>query len=214
MQTVPYGATPTFSPDAGYHVSGVSVDGSPVSMTAANAYTFPAVTGDHALSVSFAPPLTTVAGAPAGWVRHPVTLCFTAGAAAGSAPVAYGEFRLGSGAWTRGAPVLIRRQGVTTICYRSADTEGDVAATESCTVRIDGVPPTVVGLGSVVSWHGHTARFAYRLGDPAVTSLRARLVITRSGRCVARIDLGRRPTGRKLTAALHCAWRHAGTGGE
>jgi photosystem II stability/assembly factor-like uncharacterized protein len=208
-QTVPYGATPTFSftPDVGYHVSGVSLDGTPVSMTAANAYTLPTVTDDHTLSVSFAPPpVTTVEGVPAGWVRHALTLHFSAAAAAGSAPIAYSEYRLGSGAWTHGARVTIRRQGVTTVAYRSADTEGNVETTQSCTVRIDGVPPTVVDIGSVVAWHGGTAHFAYRLSDPAVTSLRARLVITRYGRRVACVNLGRRPTGRKLAAALHCVW--------
>ena len=55
-QTVADGATPTFtfSPAANYHVEAVTVDGSPVSMTGANAYTFPAVGADHAISVEFA----------------------------------------------------------------------------------------------------------------------------------------------------------------
>lgn len=54
--TVDYGATPTFriTPDLGYHVASVTVDGSPVSMTSTNQYTFPAVAADHTISVSFA----------------------------------------------------------------------------------------------------------------------------------------------------------------
>jgi hypothetical protein len=57
-QIVSYGATPsfTFAPAAGYHVATVSVDGSPVTMTAANTYTFPAVSADYTLAVSFATP--------------------------------------------------------------------------------------------------------------------------------------------------------------
>jgi hypothetical protein len=50
------GATPTFTfmPDPGYHVGAVTVDGGAVAMTSSNAYTFPAVTADHAISVAFA----------------------------------------------------------------------------------------------------------------------------------------------------------------
>ena len=57
-QSVSYGATPSFAfaPAAGYHVATVSVDGSPVTMTAANTYTFPAVSADYTLAVSFATP--------------------------------------------------------------------------------------------------------------------------------------------------------------
>jgi len=50
------GATPTFTfaPDLGYHVGAVTVDGVGVTMTSSNAYTFPAVMADHAISVAFA----------------------------------------------------------------------------------------------------------------------------------------------------------------
>jgi hypothetical protein len=55
-QTATYGATPTFSfsPDTGYYVSQVLVDGVPVSPTPAKSYTFPPVTADHTISVAFA----------------------------------------------------------------------------------------------------------------------------------------------------------------
>jgi hypothetical protein len=55
-QAFDWGATPTFAfaPDAGYAVKEIKVDGSAVAMTAANAYTFPALTADHAISVEFA----------------------------------------------------------------------------------------------------------------------------------------------------------------
>ena len=56
MQTVNYGATPTFTftPTTGYHVSAVTVDGNPVTMTGTNAYTFSAVAANHTIAVSFA----------------------------------------------------------------------------------------------------------------------------------------------------------------
>jgi len=57
VTSVAYGATPTylFTPDAGYRVDAVTVDGLPVAMTATNAYTFPGVAASHALTMSFAP---------------------------------------------------------------------------------------------------------------------------------------------------------------
>ena len=55
-QTVSAGATPTFSftPDSGYHVAEVTVDGAAVTLTATNQYTFPAVTADHTITAEFA----------------------------------------------------------------------------------------------------------------------------------------------------------------
>ena len=54
-QAVDWHGTPTFTfaPEQGYAVDVVRVDGQPVAMTGTNVYTFPAVTGDHAISVSF-----------------------------------------------------------------------------------------------------------------------------------------------------------------
>jgi len=61
-QSVDYGATPTFTftPETGYHVQEVKVDGSAVTLTDANAYTFPAVTADHTISVEYALPAGAV----------------------------------------------------------------------------------------------------------------------------------------------------------
>ena len=57
LMSVAYGATPTylFSPEAGYRVDALTVDGLAVALTAASAYTFPGVAASHALTVSFAP---------------------------------------------------------------------------------------------------------------------------------------------------------------
>jgi hypothetical protein len=54
-QRLDYGSAPTFTftPDAGYHVSAVTVDGSAVTTTGANRYTFPALAADHTISVAF-----------------------------------------------------------------------------------------------------------------------------------------------------------------
>jgi len=67
VTSVAYGATPTclFTPDAGYRVDAVTVDGLAVAMTATNACTFPGVAASHALTVSFAP----IAPVPAAGVK-------------------------------------------------------------------------------------------------------------------------------------------------
>jgi hypothetical protein len=54
-QTYDLGSTPTFifTPDAGYVVGAVTVDGSAVAMTGTNQYTFPALAADHTISVAF-----------------------------------------------------------------------------------------------------------------------------------------------------------------
>jgi hypothetical protein len=53
--TVNYGANQTFSitPNSGYHVASVTVDGSPV--TPVTSYTFTGVVGEHSISATFAP---------------------------------------------------------------------------------------------------------------------------------------------------------------
>jgi len=55
VQTVNYGATPTFTfaPTTGYHLNNVTVDGSLVTPTG-NSYTFPAVTTNHTIVGTFA----------------------------------------------------------------------------------------------------------------------------------------------------------------
>ena len=68
-QTVSSGSMPTFTfaPDPGYQVMIMTVDGDTKALTGPNQYTFPPVTADHALSVTFgyAPPKITVT-APIG----------------------------------------------------------------------------------------------------------------------------------------------------
>ena len=50
------GDTPTFTfrPDSGFHIESVTVDGTPVTLTGPDSYTFPPVTDDHRVVVAFA----------------------------------------------------------------------------------------------------------------------------------------------------------------
>ena len=159
------------------------------------------------LSHPMVPPTTTVEGVPSNWVRRTVRLTFTATASVGGAPVAYTEYRVGTGAWTKGTSVSIKPQGVTTVEYRSADTAGNVEAAKSCQVRIDKTKPTVRDIGRPQAWTGGNARFLYKLGDRYATSLRAKLVITRYGGHRVTKKLGWRPVGRRLFATWHCTLR-------
>ena len=61
-------STPTFYfvPRTGWHVASVTVDGAPVSMTGVNSYTFPRVTGPHALAVTFAEDAFTITASVTG----------------------------------------------------------------------------------------------------------------------------------------------------
>jgi hypothetical protein len=106
-QTVDYGDTPTFtfSPDPGYFTAAVAVDGSPVSMTGANAFTFPAVTVGHQLTVSFAAKSKPVLGRPAcpkrtkHGKRFVVHGSFSPRLPAGLAHIAVREYRHAGHAW-------------------------------------------------------------------------------------------------------------------
>jgi hypothetical protein len=168
--TFDYGATPTFTfaPDSGYRVDHVLVDGTAVTPTTATTYTFPAVTADHTISVSFsasAPPVTTVSGRHRGWSRQPVKLHFTATPGPGGARVAYAEYQVDGGAWTRGTSLNVRTQGVVLVRYRSADTLGDVEQTRTCRVRVDTLRPRVIA--SHTSGHARgTVHLRYRVDDP------------------------------------------------
>ena len=192
------GSQVTAVPESGYHFIGWS-DGVE---TAARTDTD--VQGDAAMTADFAanpttPPTTTVSGLRSGWVRHAVTLHFIATPAAGGDAIAYTEYRLDGGAWTRGTSVTITSQGTTTVSYRSADIYGNLETVRGCTVRIDTVSPTVRDKGTVVLTRGSTASFAFRLTDNLARRLTCRLVVTQFGRARLVVKAGSRPVGRWLS---------------
>ena len=169
-----------------------------------NGHAWAVGTGGTILSHPLVPPTTTVTGLPGRWVRRTVKLGFVGMPSAGGALIAYTECRVGSGAWTQIAALTIKRQGTTTILYRSTDTAGNVQATQTCKVRIDKTKPTVRDIGGAHAWSGGHARFSYRLGDKVVHGVNAKLVITRYNRHVASKKLGLKRTGRRLVASWRC----------
>jgi hypothetical protein len=205
--SVDYGADRTFAitPAPYYRVADVLVDG--VSVGAVTSQTFTNVTAAHTISATFAPvgpPTTTVHGLPKGWVKRSVRLGLVAKPATDGAPVDYTEYRVGSGPWVRGTTVIIKRQGVTTITYRSVDIIGDVETAKTCVVRIDGTAPVVSVGGEVNVSRGQVARFSYRLRDNLRGALRCKLVIRWHGKVVLSKELGLQRVGRPLIASLPC----------
>lgn len=151
-----------------------------------------------------APPTTVVKGCPTDWVRRAVTLRFLATPAPDGAPVAYTEYSVAGGTWKRGTQVTLKRQGVTTVRYRSVDTAGNVEAEKSCKVRIDTVAPVVTGYGHPVAWRGGLMRCAYKVTDNLSRRVTARLAITRYHSPVKQYGLGVRPVGRRLVTGVNC----------
>ena len=140
-------------------------------------------------------------------MRGPVTLDFTAESRRPTAlAVAYTEYSLDGGlTWVKGTSVTIKRQGVTVVSYRSADTRGNVEQARTCTVRIDRVAPVVFGYGRTVARQGRLMRCTYR-GDRRAVHQGHREARGQAGRQQERQDLRpRRPaTGRRLTTAVKC----------
>ncbi len=148
-------------------------------------------------------PVTTVSGVRAGWVRRPVRLTFSAVAAQDEAPIAYTEFRVAGGAWTKGDAVTVSRQGVTTVEYRSADTAGNVETPKSCTLRIDARAPKVTAYGPVTAWRGGYVRFTFRVSD-IHGPVSVKIGVTRYGKRVATYNLGMKPIGHKAAGMVAC----------
>lgn len=75
-QSVPFGSTPTFTftPDAGYKVGTILVDGAAVSMSAPNQYTFATVVANHTISVSFEQVGGPIAGAMTVTAPYPASV--------------------------------------------------------------------------------------------------------------------------------------------
>jgi hypothetical protein len=228
-QAVPLGGalTFTFTPETGYLVDAILVDGGEVAMHGLDQYVFAPIYVDHALSVSFynaAGPATTISGAR-DWSRRPVHLKFSATPATDGKPVAYTEYKIGEAAWKKGVAKTISRQGQTRVWARSVDTRGNIGANAVAAVGIDSTRPVVTGYGRPTGWTGGDTRFRFKVKDAATGTVHAVLVVTRYHVPIRQYDLGDVPTGKAVTrrAALGLgvgtwSWRimvrdHAGNRG-
>jgi len=127
-------------------------------------------------------PDTSAHGYDALWHKQPVRVSFSA-VDRGDPPsgVAYTEYSVNSGGWTRGASVLVSTSGVFTISYRSADNAGNLESEHSCVVKVDTVGPWVTARSASVR-RGSLAKVNFAVADNVSPIIRFTAKIeTRSG---------------------------------
>jgi len=137
------------------------------------------------LAVDAVAPTTSVAGANAGWHDKAVTLTFSARDNAGGTGVAYTQYKIGAGAWTKAAQVTVTapashaNDGVHAILFRSVDDTGNKEKAKSCTVKIDTAAPTTSVKGAGARWHDKAVTLTFsatdQTGESGVASTRCKL---------------------------------------
>ena len=83
------------------------------------------------------PPTTTQTGADDLWHNHAVTVTFSAVDNPGGYGVDITEYRVDTGAWTKGTSVTLSTNGDHTLSYRSTDVVGNVEDARVCHVKLD-----------------------------------------------------------------------------
>ena len=101
------------------------------------------------LAVDAVAPTTSVTGNDASWHDKAVTLTLSAVDNPGGTGVAYTQYTIAAGPWTKGSSVTVPAStnhtddGSQIIHYRSVDDAGNTEKAQSRTVKIDTTPPTV-----------------------------------------------------------------------
>ena len=134
------------------------------------------------------PPVTTASGYDDAWHSSPVTVTFAAlDPGAGASGVAYTEYRLDGGGWTRAVSCTVPAPADTklthTIGYRSADNAGNLEAEKSCAVKIDTtgsldtVGPVCEAKNASVR-RGKSCKILFKVNDALSAEVTTELVIT------------------------------------
>jgi C1A family cysteine protease len=125
-------------------------------------------------------PETSASGYDSLWHKKPVRVNFSA-TDMGSSPsgVAYTEYCVNGGSWTRGASVLVSTNGESTISYRSADNAGNLEVEQSCVVKVDRVGPVCVAKSASVK-RGAVAKVKFAVTDNVSPEVRFTAKITTS----------------------------------
>ncbi len=163
-------------------------------------------------STDWRPPVSTVAGAPGGWTRRPVTLAFSAADASG---VAVTRYRVDGGPWTDGVacalpadPVTHDGDGVHTVSYRSADNAGNVEPVRKVVVRIDTGRPVCRAPRPAAARRGGLARLAYSVSDTLSPRADVTIRVRRSdGRVVRTLRVAGARAGVRHTKTFSCTLR-------
>ena len=161
-----------FTPDAGYQVGDVLVDGASVGAPAS--YTFKDVTAVHTLAVTFVAktdnlPSCVVRGWKPGWSNRPVKLSFT------GVPGPYGYaidlIGLTRNGWVtapyRGTTLKVTfgDQGESRITFFAADVNGNASPTGKLRVRVDTRKPSVLARPAT-GVAGDMTRLWFKAKDP------------------------------------------------
>jgi hypothetical protein len=136
-------------------------------------------------------PETSASGYDSLWRKKPVRVYFSA-VDRGSPPsgVAYTEYRVNSGSWTKGASVLVSTNGESTISYRSADNAGNVESERSCVVKVDSVGPVCTAKSASVKRRA-VAKVYFRVTDNVSPEIKfVARITTSSGKVMKSISSG------------------------
>ncbi len=176
-QTVNYGATQTFTftPNTGYYLSTLTIDGTPV-IPSGNTYTFSNVTASHTISATFAITMLTITATagPNGAISPPGVVNVSYGAGQGFTITPntgyYTASILVNGAPVAGPP----ESGNPAYMFSNVTVNQTISATFNATPAVTGISPAAgpVGGGTVVTitGSGFTGVTAVRFGGNAATS--------------------------------------------
>jgi hypothetical protein len=159
------------------------------------------------------PPTTTVSGVDDLWHNRPVTITLSATDNPGGGGVAYTEYRLDQGPWTRAtsltipAPADHANDGSHAVLYRSVDAAGNVETVKICTVNIDTRAPRPVACRAALVTRGRRASLAYFVGSSGPGLPRADVTIkirTSTGRLVRTLVERGVAVNTRLVARFSC----------
>ncbi len=159
------------------------------------------------------PPTTSVSGAGARWHNKAVTLKLSALDNRGGSGIAYTQYKLGSGPWSKATKLTIAApadhagDGTHTVLYRSADQAGNAEKARSCTVNIDTRPPRPIANWAATVKRGDTASLVYYVGDPRPGSATATVTIrvrTSAGRLLRKLVVRGAAVNKRLSASFVC----------
>ena len=143
------------------------------------------------------PPTTTASGAVNGkWYKAAVTVSLAATDNAGGSGVAYSEYKLDAGEWTKGTQVRVSGDLFHTVLYRSADKAGNVEVAKTLKVGIDTHKPITKAPASASARRGRSALLRYQVLDPVPNGGTATVTIkikNSAGKVVATLRLGAKP---------------------
>ena len=160
-----------------------------------------------------APPTTAASGADDLWHNRPVTVTLVAADNPGGSGVAYTEYKLDQGSWTRATSLVVpapadhSNDGTHTVLYRSVDGAGNAETPRICSVNIATCAPKPVADHAATVARGRTATLAFSVGEPRTGLATAHVTIkvkTPAGRLVTTLTRGAAALNTPLVARFTC----------